>query len=250
MQVRRIVITGCGAPGRVVVLGGGANDGRAGDETAAEAGGHGRLRASHADREQVIAMLKVAFVHGMLDRDEFGQRLGQAFTSRTHAELDTVTADLPAGLAAAQPPAPARAPGGARVLRPGRVIAAATTLYAGVWPFTFALPWPVNSEGDPPAAIIRPVLLDHPHLPVRFGHSGGVCDRRVAGEAFRRPATATARAWRGWSGSPAPATGRPAQTASSGRSGHQNVAEAARSRRPRRRPCVRWGRLRARANLR
>ena len=32
------------------------------------------------------------------------------------------------------------------------------------------------------------VLLDHPHLPVRFGHSCGVCDRRVAGEAFRRAA--------------------------------------------------------------
>jgi Domain of unknown function (DUF1707) len=125
-----------------------------GDEIAAGAGGCGRLRASHADREQVIGILKAAFVQGMLDRDEFDQRVSQTFAVRTHAELATVTVDLPAGLAAAQPPTPAKAPGEARVLRPGKVIAVATALYAGVWPFTFLVPWPTNSEGDPPKAII------------------------------------------------------------------------------------------------
>ena len=91
-----------------------------GDEIAAGAAGRGHLRASHADREQVIGTLKAAFVQGMLAKDEFGQRVSQTFAARTYAELATVTADLPAGLAAAQPPAPARAPGEARVLRPGR----------------------------------------------------------------------------------------------------------------------------------
>jgi len=79
-----------------------------GDEIAAGASCHGRLRASHADREQVIGVLKAAFVQGRLDRDEFDLRVGQALASRTYAELAAVTADLPAGLAAARPPAPAR----------------------------------------------------------------------------------------------------------------------------------------------
>jgi hypothetical protein len=73
-----------------------------GDEIAAGAGGRGRLRASHADREQVISLLKAAFVQGRLDRDEFDLRVGQALASRTHAELAALTADIPAGLIAAQ----------------------------------------------------------------------------------------------------------------------------------------------------
>ena len=54
-----------------------------GDEIAAGAAGRGRLRASHADREQVISILKAAFVQGMLAKDEFGLRVGQAFASRS-----------------------------------------------------------------------------------------------------------------------------------------------------------------------
>ena len=73
----------------------------------------GRLRACHADREQVIGMLKAAFVQGRLDKDELNARVGQALASRTYADLAKLTADLPAGLAAAAPsyqPARARAP--------------------------------------------------------------------------------------------------------------------------------------------
>ncbi len=66
-----------------------------GDETAAGAGGHPDLRASHADRDQVIDVLKAAFVAGRLDRDELGLRVGQALASRTCAELAALTADLP-----------------------------------------------------------------------------------------------------------------------------------------------------------
>ena len=59
-----------------------------GDEIAPPLGrGRGELRASHADREQVIGTLKAAFVQGMLAKDEFDQRLGQAFAARTHREL-------------------------------------------------------------------------------------------------------------------------------------------------------------------
>jgi hypothetical protein len=86
-----------------VVLGGGAVMAGPGDEIAAGAGGHGRLRASHADRERVIGTLKAAFVQGMLTKDEFDARVGQGFASRTYAELAAVTADLPAAPTVAQP---------------------------------------------------------------------------------------------------------------------------------------------------
>ena len=55
------------------------------------------VRASHADREQVIDALKAAFVQGRLTEDEFDARAGQAFASQTYAELAAVTADIPAG---------------------------------------------------------------------------------------------------------------------------------------------------------
>ena len=106
-----------------------------GDEISAGASGHGRLRASHADREQVIGVLKAAFVHGRLAKDEFDLRVGQAFASRTYAELAALTADLPTRPPAAQPPKPARPQGRQPVLRPGRWIAVATALYAGAWAY-------------------------------------------------------------------------------------------------------------------
>jgi hypothetical protein len=60
----------------------------------------GRLRASHADREQVVSVLKTAFVQGRLAQEELDTRVGQALAARTHAELAVITDDIPAGLAA------------------------------------------------------------------------------------------------------------------------------------------------------
>jgi hypothetical protein len=54
-----------------------------------------RLRASHADREQAIGLLKAAFVHGRLTKDEFDGRVERAFAARTYAELTRLTDDLP-----------------------------------------------------------------------------------------------------------------------------------------------------------
>ncbi|HEU5387730.1 MAG TPA: DUF1707 domain-containing protein [Streptosporangiaceae bacterium] len=54
-----------------------------------------RLRASHADREQVIGRLKAAFVHGRLTKEEFDGRVDRAFAARTYAELTRLTDDLP-----------------------------------------------------------------------------------------------------------------------------------------------------------
>jgi hypothetical protein len=64
------------------------------------------LRASRADRERVIDLLKDAFVQGRLNRDEFDARVGQVLTSRTHWELAAVTFDLPAELIGALPRRP------------------------------------------------------------------------------------------------------------------------------------------------
>jgi len=81
-----------------------------GDEIAAGAGGRAHMRASHADREQVIDMLKAAFVRGRLAKDEFDLRVGRVLASRTYADLGAVTADIPAGPVRAHSPNPARKP--------------------------------------------------------------------------------------------------------------------------------------------
>ncbi len=77
-----------------------------GDEASAAAGrGRGDLRASHADREQVIGTLKAAFVQGRLTEEEHDARAAQASASRSQAELAALTADLPAGLTIRPPKA-------------------------------------------------------------------------------------------------------------------------------------------------
>jgi hypothetical protein len=108
------------------------------DDRAARPAGRGRLRASHADREQAVEALKDAFVQGRLIKDEFDSRVGHALASRTHADLSALTADLPAGTPAprpSRPPLPARnrRSQNTTVKNGARVIAAATVLMGSVW---------------------------------------------------------------------------------------------------------------------
>ncbi len=105
-----------------------------------EAAGSGSLRASNADREQVIGTLKAAFVQGMLTKDEFDLRTSHTFAARTHAQLAATTADLPAGLTIAKPPQVARVQGEPRIPRSGRVLAVATAVCAAMWLVAFSLP--------------------------------------------------------------------------------------------------------------
>ena len=80
------------------------------DPAAAWTAHGGHLRASDADREQVIDALKTAFVQEQLTTSELTRRAGQALESRTYAELAGATAGIP-------PPPPPRhraAPGPAR----------------------------------------------------------------------------------------------------------------------------------------
>jgi Domain of unknown function (DUF1707) len=113
---------------------------RPGNEMAAGPGGQGRVRASHADREQVIDVLKAAFVQGRLDRDEFDLRVGRALASRTYADLAALTADIPGRPARARPPEPVRKSAGRKAVVP---MAAATAALIGLWPVMMLRPpWP------------------------------------------------------------------------------------------------------------
>lgn len=61
------------------------------------------LRASHADRDQVVEALRVAAGDGRLSAEELDERLELALNARTYAELATLTADLPAAAGADYP---------------------------------------------------------------------------------------------------------------------------------------------------
>ena len=88
------------------------------------AGALGQLRTSHADRAQAIDVLKAAFAQGRLTKDEFDSRVGQVLTSRTFADLDTLTSDIPDGVSNAEPPAE-------RAAAPGRVLSFKTAARVG-----------------------------------------------------------------------------------------------------------------------
>jgi hypothetical protein len=193
----------------------------------ARAEGHGHLRASRADREQVIGTLKAAFVQGRLTKDEFELRVGQTFTSRTYAELAALTADLPAGLTAATPPQPARARAGRPVVRPGRVITGVAALYAGAWTYLLFL---APHSGENPWT--RPLIIDGTVVCVGIVI---LCvaaillkrrDRRPGGQPPRRPGV----------GGPAsrslPPAGPDGQLPPAG-PGHRHAAEAGGRHRPR-----------------
>jgi uncharacterized protein DUF1707 len=197
-----------------------------GDEiAAAHGGGRGGLRASRADREQAAEQLRVAFVQGRLDRDEFDARVGQALTARTCTELATVTADLPAVPTAARPPGPADVQGGARVLRPGAVLAAATAIYAGTWLLAFFLPR--TSEGDPMAGSNLVVAATFAYSVVLVFAVGRILtgwqERRSAGQL--PPGLAPGPS--GQASQRPPTVGPGGQLPSAGH-GQQHIAEAAR----------------------
>jgi hypothetical protein len=59
------------------------------------AAGRDQLRVGHADRGEVIEVLKDAFVEGRLTKDEFGARADRALAARTRADLTALIADLP-----------------------------------------------------------------------------------------------------------------------------------------------------------
>jgi hypothetical protein len=112
-----------------------------GDEAAGGAGGRAHLRASHADREQAIEVLKAAFVQGRLTKDELYARAGRALAARTCADLAALTADIPVG-----PPAPARRrPRAVAPVAAGICLLIAAAAIAAMWVASIADP----GGGDP-----------------------------------------------------------------------------------------------------
>jgi hypothetical protein len=65
------------------------------------------MRAADADRERVADVLREAVAQGRISFDELDERLDQAYSAKTYAELEGITRDLPA----AGPVTPSAAPG-------------------------------------------------------------------------------------------------------------------------------------------
>ena len=90
------------------------------------------LRASDAERESAVGLLRDHAAAGRIDTDELEQRIGAAYAARTRGELDELLADLP-GTPARRPAvraprAPARAGGGE-----WRAFIRLTALLVAIW---------------------------------------------------------------------------------------------------------------------
>ena len=195
-----------------------------GDEIAAGTGGRGDLRVSHADREQAIDSLKAAFVPG---------RAGQG-RIRSAGGPDARGADLrgtgrshrgPArGATRLRPPVPGRVQGRQPGWRPGRVVTAATVLYAGVW--VYAIVFPSGGDRDTDGVLV--FLAGFVYLIILgicVGQAAALREKRSDGQSPRRPTA----------GAGGPAAQR-VPSADPGRQlppaghGHQHTAEAVRRR--------------------
>jgi hypothetical protein len=192
------------------------------------AAGRGDLRASHADREQVIGVLKAAFVQGRLAKDELDLRVGQALVSRTYADLAGVTADLPIGLAEAQPPQPPWAPGEPRIPRPGLVLRVATVLYAGVWVYAILSPGGADSDANGQRIIIGGLFYLLLLLMIGTPILADRLNERLARQVPRRPASGA-----GGQAPPRMPPSDPGRQLPPADPGRQYTAEAVRSHRPR-----------------
>lgn len=79
---------GVGALGAGLARGSRGTSGRGGSPIAASP-------PAPSDREQVIDLLKAAFVQGRLIKDELDARVGHAYTLQNYADLAALTADVP-----------------------------------------------------------------------------------------------------------------------------------------------------------
>jgi Domain of unknown function (DUF1707) len=104
----------------------------------------GDVRLSDADRDQALSELSAAFRAGRITADEFDQRSGQTFRSRTGKELIALLADLPVEHAALATRTTGMDP--AR-----RAMAARVSAVAGVGAFCFATAAAVAALGTGPS---------------------------------------------------------------------------------------------------
>ena len=104
------------------------------------------MRAADADRERTAEALRRAAGEGRLEPDELEERLDAAFAARTYAELEPLTADLPAPR-----PQPRRAPAAPRRKPELGAFLATSVLLVAIWALTgmdyFWPIWPILGWG-------------------------------------------------------------------------------------------------------
>ena len=120
----------------------------------------GRLRACHADREQVIGTLQAGCVRaGSAEQERLHTRAGQAFAARTYADLAALLADIPGAIRDVgdipRPPAPApRQPLARAAVKAGICLIIAAV---AVWVASIAVPSGAGPYPDHP--FLLPMLL-------------------------------------------------------------------------------------------
>jgi len=119
------------------------------------------IRASDADREHAVGLLRDGYACGRLTLAEFDERTTAAFASRTWGELRKLTQDLPApGQRAPLPAAPAAAPHQARGSGDRRPRAAPVSDGPALTPvLTIALFWLALTFTAHAAGALIPVVL-------------------------------------------------------------------------------------------
>ncbi|WP_228390129.1 DUF1707 and DUF4190 domain-containing protein [Streptomyces smaragdinus] len=60
-------------------------------------GGSPSMRASDADRERAVDVLRAGFAEGRLTKTEYDDRVGRAYEAQTYADLHRLVGDLPQG---------------------------------------------------------------------------------------------------------------------------------------------------------
>lgn len=138
------------------------------------------LRASDADRDRVVERLRDAVAEGRLDMEEFEERLEATYKSRTYAELEPLTRDLPA------------VPGGVPGAAPGAMAPLASAPHPA--PVGSGSAWPARIGGAGTSATAVAVMSGfqrkgHWTVPARFNAvafwGGGELDLREANFAER-----------------------------------------------------------------
>jgi hypothetical protein len=140
---------------------------------------HEKMRASDADRQEVIQRLRTALDEGRLKMDEYLDRMGQASEAVTYGELTPLYADLPASSPVVRPgPAAPAAPAVRRPATPSQsghplkvvwtVWGAVVSLNVVIWVLVCAsagqlvYPWPVWVAG-PWGAVLLVLTVCLPH---------------------------------------------------------------------------------------
>jgi hypothetical protein len=140
-----------------------------------------QLRAGDADREIVAARLRDEHLAGRLDADELDRRVGRCLAARTYAELNALTADLPADRRTRRPTRRpgrprAQALGAPATTGPRRLRGALRKLAAAVAIYVLVI-WALTTSGAP----FWPAW-------VWFGLALPFCLASAIRRAWRRPA--------------------------------------------------------------